>query len=176
MAIRSSGVSLATGQVLVERHPMERAAALLVVSRASEVHEHAAHQARGHREKVRAILPLDAANINQLEVDLVDEGGGLQHVVRTLAGHVPLGDALELAVHEREQLLDGPVVAGSPFDEEGGHVVGSDVGQDTSLTPRHSTPPPGLTAVFLGLRLPPHSAASGRREGRREDVRARDLS
>ena len=120
---------------------MKRAAALLVVPRPGEVDEHAAHQPGGHREEVRAILPLDAADINQLEVDLVDERGGLEHVIRALAGHVPPGDALEFAVHKREQFLDGPVVARSPFDQQGGHVaratgsVGSDLGHGTSLTP-----------------------------------------
>jgi hypothetical protein len=32
-------------------------------------------------------------------------------------------------VHEREQPLHGPGVAASPFDQEGGHVVGPDVRQ-----------------------------------------------
>ena len=53
-------------EVLVERDPMERAAALLVVPRPREIHEHPAHQAGSHGEEVRAILPLDAPDINQL--------------------------------------------------------------------------------------------------------------
>ena len=108
MAIRSSGVSLATAQVLVERDPLERAAALLILSRAGEVDEHPAHQAGGHREEVGAILPLDAADIDQPEVDLVDERGGLEHVVGTLAGHVPLGDPAQLVVYERERASRPP--------------------------------------------------------------------
>ena len=76
MAIRSSGVSAGDRQVLVERDAVQRAAALLVLAGPGEVHEHAPHQARGHREEVRAVLPLDAPDINQPEVDLVDERRG----------------------------------------------------------------------------------------------------
>ena len=96
---------------------MERTAALLVLSGARKVDEHPAHQAGGHREKVRAILPLDPMNINQPEIDLVDERGGLEDMAWTLTGHVSLGDAPQLAVHEREELLDGPAVTGPPFDQ-----------------------------------------------------------
>ena len=74
---------------------MKRAAALLVVPRPGEVDEHAAHQPGGHREEVRAILPLDAADIDQPKVDLVDERSGLEHVIGTLTSHVPLGYALQ---------------------------------------------------------------------------------
>ena len=86
---------------------------------------YATHQAGGHGKEVGAILPLNAPDINQLEVDLVDERGGLKYVVRALRGHVPPGDALELAVHKREQFLDSPVVPRSPFDEQRGHALRS---------------------------------------------------
>ena len=45
-------------QVLVQRHPIEQTAALLIVSGPGEINEHAANQASRHREVVRAILPL----------------------------------------------------------------------------------------------------------------------
>ena len=141
---------------------MERTAALLVVSGPGEIHEHAAHQASRHREKVRAILPLHSTNIHQPEVDLVDERGGLEHVARTLARHVPLCEAPQFVVHEREQPLDGPGVAASPFDQEGGHVVGTDIGHGPPILR-----PPDMTAVVAGLRLPRQQEASGCREGRR---------
>jgi hypothetical protein len=86
-------------------------AALLIVSGPGEIHEHAAHQPSGHGEEVRAILPLDPTNINQPEVGLVDEGGGLQNMVATLASHVPLREVPQFPVHEGQQFLDGPFVA-----------------------------------------------------------------
>jgi hypothetical protein len=72
---------------------MERTAALLILSGSGEIDEHAAHQASGHREKVRAILPLDPTNIHQPEIDLMDERGGLKNMPRTLSRHVPLCEA-----------------------------------------------------------------------------------
>jgi len=39
------------------------------------------------------MLPLDATDINQPDVDLVDEGRRLEDVVRSLARHVALCDA-----------------------------------------------------------------------------------
>ena len=150
MAIRSSGVSLATGRFWSNVTRWSAPPRFWLFARPGEIDEHAAHQPGGHREEVRAILPLDPPDINQPEVDLVDERGGLEHVVRTLAGHVPLRDASQLAVDEREQLLDGPVVARSPFDEKGGHVARARRLHDfpgscpfdrrPSLRPAHSTP------------------------------------
>ena len=85
-------------------------------------------QAGGHREKMRAILQLDPMNINQPEIDLVDERGGLENVAWTLARHVPLRETPQFGVHERKQLLHSCAVAAPPFDQQGCHVVSSDVG------------------------------------------------
>jgi hypothetical protein len=115
------------GQVRIERYANKCPTALLVLSSPGEVHEHAPHEASSHREKVRAILPLHPTNIHQPEVDLVDECGGLENVARTLARHVPLRKAAQLAVHERKQRLQGSGVAARPFDQKRGHVVGPDV-------------------------------------------------
>ena len=151
-------------QVLVERHPIERTAALLIVSGPGEIHEHAAHQASGHREKVRAILPLDATNIHQPEVDLVDERGGLEHVVRALARHMPPRKAPQLAVHEREQPFQGSRVAPPPFDQKGCHVVGWAIGHRPDPFTCHD-----MTVVVVGLRLPFRRVGFGLGEGRREN-------
>ena len=163
MAIRSSGVSLATARFSIERHATERTTALLVLSGPGEIHEHAPHEASGHREKVRAILPLHPTNIHQPEVDLVDERGGLENVVRTLARHVPLRKAPQLAVHEREQPLHGSGVAAPPFDQKGCHVVGSDIGHG----PAHSTCHAHDSCSRRFAPLFP-TGGFGLREGRRE--------
>lgn len=114
-------------------------------------------------QEVRAILPLDPMNIDQPQVDLVDERGGLENVPWTLARHVPLRKAPQLVVDERQQPVHGPDVAASPFDQKRGHVVGPDVGHSPSILR-----PSGMTAVLVRLRLPPQQAASTCREGRRD--------
>jgi hypothetical protein len=40
--------------------------------------QHLAHGARGGGEEVRAVLPVDLARVDQLEVGLVDQRGRLQ--------------------------------------------------------------------------------------------------
>ena len=110
-------------QVLVERHTLERTTALLILSSAGSIHEYSAHEPSRHREKVRAILPPDATDINQPEVDLIDERSGLENVARTLGSHMPLCQAAQFFVHERERLLPGPGVAVPPFNQQSRHVA-----------------------------------------------------
>ena len=52
------------------------------------VNEDAAHGLRRDPEEVRAVLPLDLALVDELEVRLVDEGRGLEGVVGALAPQV----------------------------------------------------------------------------------------
>jgi hypothetical protein len=94
---------------------------------------------------VRAILPLDATDINQSEVDLVDERSGLEKVARTLGSHMPLCQTAQFVVHEREQPLQGSGVAVPPFDQQSRYVaqrsrdptpVGSRSATGGSLEPR----------------------------------------
>ena len=110
-------------QVLVERHTLEPTTSLLILSRAGGIHEHPPHEPSRHREKVRAILPPDATNINEPEVDLVDERRGLENVARTFASHLPLCQTAQFLVHEREQLLQGSGVAVPPLDQQGCYVA-----------------------------------------------------
>lgn len=44
------------------------------------VNEDAAHQTRGDREKVRAVLPVDLALIDQFEVGLIDQHRRVQRI------------------------------------------------------------------------------------------------
>ena len=49
-------------------------AALLIPLRASRVHEDPPHEPRGHRQKVRPVLPVHMLDIDQAQVRLVDQG------------------------------------------------------------------------------------------------------
>jgi hypothetical protein len=57
---------------------------------------------------------LDPSDVHEPEVDLVDEGGGLEQMARPLARHVPPGEAAQLVVHEGQQLAHGALVAAPP--------------------------------------------------------------
>ncbi len=106
------------GQGLVERHDVaiffwghdERfiegnlhgsSAALLIISRAREIGEDAAHHARRNREEVGAILPVDRVDVDQAKVDLVDQGCSLQSVTGPLSGHAAVSEAMKLLLDDR---------------------------------------------------------------------------
>ena len=72
------------------------AAALRAIARAREVDEDPPHDLRRDAEEVRAVLPADVFPVDQPQVGLVDERGGLQDVARPLAGHASRREAAQL--------------------------------------------------------------------------------
>ena len=88
-----------------------------------DIHEDAAHQARRHGEEVRAVLPAHAVQVHQPQVRLVDEGRGLQRVACAFLAHVPLRQAVQLLPHERDQLVEGVLLACPPGLQQLGHAV-----------------------------------------------------
>ena len=98
------------------------AAAFGVPPRARVIDKDAPHQPCGDREKVRAVLPPDAREIDQPEVRLVDKRRRLERVSLPLACHLPAGQSPQLAVNERHQLLERLLIAAAPRDEQIGDV------------------------------------------------------
>ena len=86
------------------------------------VHQDAAHQPRGHREEVRAVLPRHVVRIDQPQIGLVDERRRLEAVPDALAGHAAPRDLVELVMDERNQLLEGGFIALAPREEERRHL------------------------------------------------------
>ena len=107
---------------LVEGHPRRVAATLLIVPRARVVHEDAAHHARGHGEEMRAVVPRDRLPVDQADVGLVDERRRLEAVPDALARHAASRDPVELVMDERNQALEGALVALPPFEQEPGDL------------------------------------------------------
>ena len=77
---------------IVEGEFLGVAAALEGVLGAGVVDEDAAHELGGYAEEVGTALPGYAGLVDELHVGFVDEGGGLEGVVRSLAAHVVGGD------------------------------------------------------------------------------------
>jgi len=88
------------------------------------VDENAPHQAGRDPEKVRAILPADAAGVRQPEERLVHERSGLQGVSATLAAHVASSQAAKLRFHERRQPFERTVIAVRPRPQQLGDRSG----------------------------------------------------
>jgi hypothetical protein len=88
------------------------------------VHEDAAHHAGSHRQEMRAVVPCHVFRVDQPQIRLVDEGGRLKAVTRALSRQTSLRDVVELAMDERNQSLEGVLVATPPFEEEPGDSRG----------------------------------------------------
>src|SRR5919201_403539 len=101
-------------QRFIQRHLLRPRAALLRAVGARVLHEDAAHQPRRYREEVRAVLPFHLTSVHEPYIRLVHERGRLQRVSRALMSHVPTGDAAELSVNQRDQLLEGRLVPVAP--------------------------------------------------------------
>src|SRR2546421_12243469 len=72
---------------------------------------------------MRAILPAHPAHVDEPQVRLVDESRRLQRVTRALPFQTTPRNLVQLAVHERNELLEGGLVALSPGDQQCRNVV-----------------------------------------------------
>ena len=109
---------------VVEVLPLQPAAVLLGPLAAGVLDEDATHRlGRRGEEVAAAIPPLGLLAIDEPEVGLVDQGGGLERLPRLLLGEPLLGEPPELAVDERQELLGRPRVALLDGREDAGHVV-----------------------------------------------------
>jgi hypothetical protein len=95
---------------------------------------------------VRAVLPTDAFHLDEPQVRLVEERGGLQGVARTLVAHVLACEAAQLLVNDRDQRLEGGLLAAAPREQESSGVLN---GIGDARDALHSTPAPdNSSAVF----------------------------
>ena len=82
------------------------------------VDEDAAHDLRGGPEEMRPVLPLHVLPVHQPQVRLVDERRRLQEVARTLAGHLPRRQPVQLVLDHGGQGLERRRIAATPGDQE----------------------------------------------------------
>jgi hypothetical protein len=66
------------------------------------------------------VVPRDVVRIDQAKVRLIDQGGGLKAVTSALPGHAPPCDLVEFPMNQRNQSLEGLLVAPPPFEKEAG--------------------------------------------------------
>ena len=70
------------------------------------------------------VLPLDMAEIDELQKCFVDERGGLKGVAGPLSLHVISRDAGQLRVDQRNQPCERSSISSSPCPEEVSHLSG----------------------------------------------------
>ena len=86
------------------------------------IDEDAAHDGGRDGEEVRAVAPLHAPLIDEPQVALVHERGGLERVLASLAAHGALGVPAQLLVDRGDEPVRRGLVAASPGEEEPGDV------------------------------------------------------
>ena len=101
-------------------------------ARASHVNQDSPHQLGADREEMGPIRPTHSPNVDEADVQLVDEGRRLKSAVRLFAGHVMVGEAVELFVDNRNQLVACRAVARGPSLQERSHCGGRRFGVITS--------------------------------------------
>jgi hypothetical protein len=57
-------------------------------SGAGGIDQHTPHDPGGHREEVLSVLPLDALDVDEAQIGLVNEGRWLKRVPTAFAAHV----------------------------------------------------------------------------------------
>ena len=95
---------LARQDGLVEGHSRPPSTALSGAVTASMVDEDPAHRLGCDAEELLSALPTDIVHAQQLEIDLVYQGRGLQGMAAALIEHLVMSDAAELVISELHEL------------------------------------------------------------------------
>jgi hypothetical protein len=53
-----------------------------------------------------SILPINVLDVDEPDVNLMNQGGGLERVSRLFGGHVPLGEPMQLVIDQRHKFLE----------------------------------------------------------------------
>jgi hypothetical protein len=73
---------------------------------------------------VRPVLPRDVLSVDQPQIGLIDERSRLQTVPDALMADVPPRDAVEFGIDQRDEALEGVLVAFAPFEQQSSDLRG----------------------------------------------------
>jgi hypothetical protein len=106
----------------INRDTRESVASLARVVASGVINEDPTHDLRCHSEKVSSTPPIDVALVDQSQIHLVNQGGGLKGVAGSLASKPTGRDPAQLRVDERQQLVEGIGVTAPPFSQKRRYV------------------------------------------------------
>jgi hypothetical protein len=78
------------------------------------IDKNAPHQLRRHAEEVGTVLPANIPPVNQPKINLINQCRGLQGVAGTFLAHVASSQSMQFRLDERNQLLEGRLIAVTP--------------------------------------------------------------
>jgi len=79
------------------------------------IHKNPPHQLCGDAVKLRPILPAGVALVDQFQISLINQGGGLQRVALSFPAQIVPGESPQLAVNQGHQLIERLLVALPPI-------------------------------------------------------------
>ena len=82
------------------------------------VHENSPHHAGSDRQEMRAVVSRHILRINQPQIRFVDQRRGLEAMAGTLSCHAPARDLVKLPLYERNQTVEGGLVALTPLQQQ----------------------------------------------------------
>src|SRR5215472_9284346 len=99
------------------------ATAFIRLVRASKIDEDPPHQPCAESEEMGPIPEIQLTHVHQLQIDLMDEGGGLKSVPTAFIDHVAVGSPVQLVVHQVHQLAQCLLVPHLPCLKQKSNVV-----------------------------------------------------
>jgi hypothetical protein len=90
---------------LFERNSDEVAAAFLGALPPGIIDQDESHGSRRYREKMDAVLPVNAALVDQLEIGFVDERRGVERFSGSLVDAAMMGETMKFLINHREKLV-----------------------------------------------------------------------
>ena len=125
------------------------------------IHQNLTHQSGGDSEKVRSIVRVKRALIHQPQVRLIDQRSALQCVFRTLPLEMIASDLAKFLVDQRNQTLEGGLIARLPARKQFGDRLGmclihNQLGPQTEWT-KDSFSTPAESTKTLSQKVRPRS-------------------
>jgi hypothetical protein len=91
--------------IRVEGGDCHTAATLVACVRPGVIDQDSSHHCGGHGNKVCAVPPLNAIDLDQAQVRLINQRRRLERVTGVLPAHVVVGEPMQLVVQNREQRI-----------------------------------------------------------------------
>src|SRR5262249_6843576 len=102
----------------IELHHNSAATTFLRAPLPRVMHHDSAHELRGYRKKMGAVLPRRTGLSGQLYVGVIKQRRGLQRMSGSFPTHVSVGQTVQLRLNQRDQFFQSALVSVPPIAKE----------------------------------------------------------
>ena len=108
---------------LVQRQGLLPLPPLLGMMIPGMIHQDVAHHPSRKAKKLRSIAPANTPPIDQPQIELVDQGGGLERMIMPFSPHIALGDSAQIMAYEWHQLLKSRRIPVTPRHQKARYLT-----------------------------------------------------